>query len=170
MEFSGEIIKGDVSLGYNGVRVPNDILEHFRKLEIKRFLFTVNSLVTFPGAFVPIGENLCIVIINQARRKKMGLDIGDKVTVSIQEDQSEYGMPLPEEMAMAFEADEEGAKYFHELTPGKIRSLLYVVDKVKNPDKRIEKAVVILEHLRANRGKLDYKMLNIAFKEYGKLS
>lgn len=169
MDFSGEIIAGDESLGYFGVRVPSAILQHYRDLKIKRFVFTANESVSFHGAFVPIGGAEYLVIINQERRKKLSLRIGDNVTISIKEDKSKYGMPLPDEMAMAFEADEEGAKYFHALTPGKIRNLLYMVDKVKNPDKRIEKAIVILEHLRANKGKLDYKMLNTAFKEYGKL-
>jgi hypothetical protein len=41
---------------------------------------------------------------------------------------------------------------------------LYIAGKVKNPDKRIQKSLVILEHLKKNKGIIDFKQLNFELK------
>jgi len=74
-------------------------------------------------------------------------------------------MPISEELEEILSQDPDGSELFHKLTPGKIRSLIYHVGKYKSSDKRVEKGVIILEHLKANEGKLDWKMLNEAFKQ-----
>ncbi|MFK7984322.1 MAG: hypothetical protein AB8G86_30390 [Saprospiraceae bacterium] len=61
--------------------------------------------------------------------------------------------------------DEVGSTFFHQLTPGKQRSLLHLIGKPKNSAIRLKKAVVVLDFLKTNNGKLDFKLLNIAFKE-----
>ena len=100
----------------------------------------------------------------QKERKQLKLDLGDIVETVIKEDKSRYQINLPEEIQLLLEQDEEGNQYFHQLTPGKQRSLLYIVDKVKSPELRLSKAVTIVEHLKTNQGKLDFKVLHEAFK------
>ena len=87
-----------------------------------------------------------------------------KIEVTIEEDKSKYGMPIAPEMEELLLQDPEGEHLFHKLTPGKVRSLLYKIHGYKSSDKRIETSIIILEHLKANSGKLDWKMLNEAFK------
>jgi uncharacterized protein YdeI (YjbR/CyaY-like superfamily) len=60
--------------------------------------------------------------------------------------------------------DPEGEAVFESLTPGKKRSLIYVVSKVKSTNLRMRKAIVIVTHL-AKYGSLDYKVLNSEMKE-----
>ena len=45
-----------------------------------------------------------------------------------------------------------------------MNNIIYAVSMVKNSDSRITKALIILDHLTANAGKLDYRALNEAFK------
>ena len=92
--------------------------------------------------------------------------MGDQVTITLEKDTSEYGMPMPESLMLLLDQDEEGSKYFHELTPGKQRSLIYIVSKVKNIDKQINKGLAILEHLREFKGQIEYKQLNEKIKSY----
>ena len=73
---------------------------------------------------------------------------------------------MPEEMEVLLAQDEEADRYFHQLTPGKQRSLLHIIGKPKTEATRLKKAIVITEYLKTNRGKLDFKELNLAFKEY----
>jgi len=96
--------------------------------------------------------------------KKQRLNVGDSLAVIVEEDTSKYGVPMPEEMEELLLQDPEGEAVFHALTAGKIRSLLFKVNGFKSVDKRIEKSIIILEHLKANDGKLDWKMLNEAWK------
>ena len=71
---------------------------------------------------------------------------------------------------MLLEQDEEGSKYFHQLTPGKKRSLIYLVGSVKNIDSQLNKGLAILDHLKAEQGNLDFKKLNQLIKEYNQRS
>ena len=168
-KIKGKIFLGDEALGYSGVPVEIDLVNHLKSLNVSRFIFQYLDFPPFNGAFIPVGKDAYIVLINKERMKKYRLQLGDEIELFVEEDTSEYGMPLPDEMAIAFEEDPEGSLLFHKLTPGRMRTLLHIVGKFKSPDKRIEKSVIILEHLKANNGVLDFKMLNLAFKEYGKL-
>jgi len=42
--------------------------------------------------------------------------------------------------------------------------LLYIVGSVKNPDLRLTRAVVVVEHLKANQGNINYKVLHANLK------
>ena len=74
-------------------------------------------------------------------------------------------MPMPDEFQEVLYQEPDASNYFHALKAGKQRSLLYIVGKVKNAESRINKSLAIANHLLANKGKLDYKMLNEAFKD-----
>ena len=73
---------------------------------------------------------------------------------------------MPEEFEELLLQDETANTLFHALTKGKQRNLLYIIGKPKGTAKRLEKAVVVAEYLKANNGKLDFKALNEAFKSY----
>ena len=75
-------------------------------------------------------------------------------------------MPLPAELAEVFELDDQGSQIFHSLTPGKQRTLLYIVAQPKRSDTRLVKALILLDYLKLSGGNLDYKELNTALKEW----
>jgi uncharacterized protein YdeI (YjbR/CyaY-like superfamily) len=86
------------------------------------------------------------------------------VSVLLKKDESEYGLPMPEELQELLLQDEEGDRLFHALTIGKQRTLLYIVGSVKDTGKRISRALAIVNHLKATGGKIDYKKLNEAIR------
>jgi len=167
-EFKGPYINPDSAIYYSGIQVPDKIVSEIKKLENKRFIIKLNDKVEFPGTIIPVETGIYIVLVNKERVRKLKLSLGDTVQVNLIHDESTYGMPIPEEFQEVLNEDPEGKEALESLTPGKIRSLIYIVSKFKSAEKRIEKSVVILDHLKANNGKLDMKMLNVAFKEYGK--
>ena len=75
-------------------------------------------------------------------------------------------MPVPEEFELVIFGDEEAAYYFESLTPGKQRSLIYLVGKIKSSDIKINRAMAIAEHLKEVKGQLEYKALNDTIKKY----
>lgn len=131
----------------------------------KRVVCIVNGELKMNSALMPHGEG-SYIMINKASREKLGITEGDEVTLELEKDSSEYGMPMPESLQVMLDQDESGNRYFHSLTPGKQRSLIYIVSKVKSIDKQINKSLAILDHLKDVKGKLDFKMLNIKIKEY----
>ncbi len=106
------------------------------------------------------------ILVKNPLRKKLGIDEGDKLTVTIEKDHSEFGHEVPESFQVLLDQDDEGRVFFEELTKGKQRSLIYLVTKVKNVDSQLAKGLAIMHHLKEAKGELDFKRLNVLIKEY----
>ncbi|MBL7828138.1 MAG: DUF1905 domain-containing protein [Saprospiraceae bacterium] len=144
--------------------VPSWVLEAFASSEDKRVVCQVNDAPEFQCAMLPVGDHTYVVSVNKKLRDHLKLKPGSKVDVKLRKDESVYGLPMPEEMAEVLAQDAEGNSLFHALTPGKIRTLLYIAGNVKSAEKRIFRAIAIVNHLKANKGKIDYKQLNLDLK------
>lgn len=144
--------------------VPDHIYKHFSEAGIKRIVSTFDNSKPRYNAFLSDKERGRYIKMSKDVMKEMSFAIGQEINVHLVEDTSKYGMPISPEMEELLILDPDGEKLFHLLTPGKIRSLLHKINGYKSSDKRIEKSVIILEHLKANNGQLDWKMLNEAWK------
>lgn len=129
----------------------------------------INSRIKIQCGLMPIDDG-SYIMVNKKIRKELGLEEGDTVELELSKDESTYGARIPESFQVMLDQDEEGSKYFHALTPGKQRSLIYIFAKVKNVEKQINKSLAILEHLRDVHGKLDFKMLNEKIKYYNNMN
>lgn len=139
--------------------LPEDLSKKYIDQGIKRLMCSINGNEAFHTGLMPDGKGGWFIMLNKDKMKRYKLTLGDVVGVSIKPDESKYGMPMPEAFEELLYQDPEGSKYFESLTPGKKRSLIYIVDKPKSENLKISKAIIILEHLKANHGLLDYKVL-----------
>ncbi len=162
--FRTAISKFDDSLWGFHVKVPDDVYQSFADQKIKRVLMQFDNSKQLHAGFMPEGNGKYFLMLSKEVMKKFQLAHDQSVEVTIVEDTTKYGMPISDEMKELLELDLDGEALFHRLTPGKIRSLLHFINKFKSSDKRIEKSIIILEHLKANGGKLDWKALHDAFK------
>ncbi len=153
------------NLWHYHLNVPSDIANLYITNN-RRIFCQIGTLEPFACALMPDGQGDYFINLNKERRKQLGLTEGDSIDITIYKDESKYGMPMPEEMKVLLAQDEEANQYFHQLTPGKQRSLLHIIGKPKTEATRLKKAIVITEYLKTNKGKLDFKELNIAFKEF----
>lgn len=151
------------------IPVPEDIVELFAQYDDQRVIYVVNGSIKRPGGFMK-AVDYHFLLLNKEVVKKLGLGPGAPVEVSVEKDTSTYGMPMPEEMQVVMDQDDTGRDFFDQLTPGKQRNLIHIVGKIKNPDKRINKALAIMEHLNEVEGKLDFKMLNETIKKYNNMN
>ncbi|MBC7885513.1 MAG: DUF1905 domain-containing protein [Saprospiraceae bacterium] len=147
--------------------VPSTIAAQFVNGKDRRVICTINE-IKLHCALMPNKETW-FIMINQGVQKKLGVALNSEISVLIEKDTSKYGMPIPEEFQEVLLQDPDADRYFHKLTPGKQRSLLYIIGKVKNSESRIRKSLAIADHLTANKGEIDYKMLNEALKEYNRM-
>jgi len=162
--FTAVLEKFNSNLWGHHLSVPDAVAQVFVANNSKRVVCTLNETAEFQAALMPKGDGTWFININKTLRDKLGLKIGTPVRVALRTDDSEYGLPMPEELAELLHQDEEGDQLFHALTPGKQRTLLYIVGSVKNPDLRLNRAVVVVEHLRENNGKIDFKKLYASLK------
>jgi uncharacterized protein YdeI (YjbR/CyaY-like superfamily) len=101
----------------------------------------------------------------QRVRKKLALHHLEYIEISVEEDLSKYAMQIPVEFEELLKLDPEGNDLFHAFTAGKQRTLIHFVAKFKSSDKRIEKALIIVNYIKYTNGILDWKELNQAFKD-----
>lgn len=151
--------------------VPDEIAEPFVASGSRRVVCTLFGKEQFQCALMARGEVLesappgkYFINLNKETRDKFHLRVGAELQVALEPDESKYGLPMPDEMAELLAQDPDADHLFHALTPGKQRSLLYIVGKPKTAETRLTKAIVIVEHLKVNEGKLDFKQLNEDFK------
>ncbi len=149
----------------NIFRVENSIAEQFIMGDDKRVICTVNGQVRYHAALLHDGMGGYMMLLNQARRKQLGVRAGDLLTIQLEKDTSEYGMPMSNELREVLDQDSDADALFHRLTPGKQRTLIHWTDNVKNPDIRIRRALVMTAHLTARQGGIDFKELNEELKE-----
>jgi len=135
-----------------------------REKNATRVIIEINGAGKIYSGLMPNGKGDFFITISKEVRKRFELELGDEVELIIAPDNSEYGMPVPEELVELWAVDEEAYRVFHTLTPGKQRGLIYQIAKPKGPDTRVKKAVQISEYLKQVNGKLDYKELNAYMK------
>jgi hypothetical protein len=124
----------------------------------RRVVCTLNNEHTFPCALMPSGGSF-FIMVNKKIRTKLGIEAGHSVMVELVKDTSKYGLPMPEEFEEVLAQDDEGRELFEALTDGKKRTLIYHVSTVKDIDRRIHRALIFLEHLKDNDGKIIFPKL-----------
>jgi len=165
IRFKSTLVNPDDHFGWHFIRVPARIGSTFEKKDgTRRIVCTINGVEPFQCALVPSSEGDFLIVVNKAKRTKLRIAAGDKLDVEIKRDESKYGLPMPAEFKEVLKQDRVGNKYFHALTPGKQRSILWWIGKIKDIDKRIHTALVFIEHLKRNNGKIVHDELTAELK------
>ena len=126
----------------------------FEDKKSRRVVCTLNGSHTFQCALLPWTKGGFCIVVNKKIRDKLGIVDGNKVKVELVKDDSKYGLPMPKELREVLRQDPNGNKHFHALTAGKQRSMLWWIGKIKDVDKRIHSALIFIEHLKRNDGKI----------------
>mgnify|MGYP000156229616 CR=1 FL=1 len=146
-------------------KIPEEIALKFIQGNDRRVKCTINKNVVIHSAILSNAEGY-FIMLSKPNARSLKMQVGDSALLEIEKDQTRYGMPMPEEMEMVLETEEIVSDYFESLTPGKQRSLIYLVRKIKNPDIKVRRALSIAEHLKREKGLLDFKKLNEVIKEF----
>jgi hypothetical protein len=168
LEFSGTLERFDFNHWSYHIPVSDEISAQMIDENHRRVLVWIKDSGPYHMALMKSKE-YWYLLVNQELRKKFRLDHERSFPVKISRDLSEFGHDTPEELQSLLEQDEEGNNYFRQLTPGKQRSLIYIVTTVKNPESRMRKSLAIVHHLKQAKGKLDFKKLNEVIKYYNNL-
>ena len=162
--FSTSIERIQHSLSAKSLPIPVNIaLELIAERPDRRVICTIGEIQPFHCALLPDGNGGYHIMLNKKRLQQISQS--KQIEVSLKVDHSKFGMPLPEAFEAVLESDPQGRKHFMNLSPGKQRSLIHLVGKVKSENLRIEKSLIITTHLKRLKGDLDYKLLNQDFRK-----
>ena len=154
IKFKTNLISSPNSSGWHFVDVPGKIGKKFEKKDgSRRVVCTINGAEKFQCALLPSDGDF-VIVVNKVKRERLKIVAGDKINIELEADGSKYGLPMPPELKEVLRQDREADKLFHALTAGKQRSVLYLIGKIKDIDRRIHAALVFVEHIKTNEGNI----------------
>jgi hypothetical protein len=163
-KFVSKVEITDSSPPWHIVRVPRaEVADFGFSGNLRRVVCTLNGTETFNCALFP-SRGEYFITLSKALRNRLGVDVGDEIGVELSKDESEFGMPMPEEFAEVLRQDPEGSKLFEALSPGNQRLMLKLVDFVKDVDRRIVRSLVGVEVLKELGGRFDYRIIHDAMR------
>lgn len=146
--------------GMHYMFIPSQVVAYFESGFNKRLVATVNQKIQWKCGFMSLSEGNGYISISTKRLKEAHLEAGDSLVLHLIEDDSKYGTDVPEELEAVFASDPEGYGRFENLKPALQRYMINHVAGVKNPDKRIERALLLLGNLKLLKpGEEDFRQL-----------
>ncbi len=118
----------------------------------KRLVCQINGDALLHCAIVYSKSLGHLITIGKQTKKDIGIEADEVIHLQLAKDESKYQMHVCEEFLEVLETDSEGFGLFEQLTPGRQRGLIHHVNKAKQSDTRINRAIKIMENL-----KLGYK-------------
>jgi hypothetical protein len=138
---------------FSGVVIDTATIKRLGDAVKGRFLAAIKGTGTenepYSCALMPIKGGKRFLLISKQKMKAYNLELGQQVAVRLTVDRSKYGMPMVHELLEVFKIDKEAKRRFHLLTPGKQRNIIHYVSSAKNPDVRANRAVTLLDRLKA---------------------
>ncbi len=146
------------------LRVPKAKVASFGfKGNLRRVICTLNAVETFNCSLFPSRGDYFITV-GKKLRDKLGLTVGVGVTIELEKDTSNFGMPMPKEFAEVLRQDPEAGRLFDALSPGNQRLMLKLIVMVKGIDARIARSLIGADLLKSSAGKFDYHAQHAAMK------
>lgn len=129
--------------------VPDQLLvEKLTRNNNRRVVCVIQGEVTLLCAIQKTSEGLACIKLSHKTCKALGLREKSKISAELSVDTSDYQFAMVEELQEVLKTDPEASDIFHNFTPGKQRSLIYLVSAVKSSEKRIERALKIADRIK----------------------
>jgi len=137
-------------VGTHGVAVPDVEAQPFldaghSRVAIKAYF--EGKEISFHGKLHKYNGRF-MISFGKRYQKELGVGRDDLFELQLFEDQSKYGVEMPEEFQAVLDTDMEAFDFFEQLTAGKKRSLIYYISRFKDPQMRIDKALIISENMK----------------------
>lgn len=148
-------------LGINRcVDVPEEISRAFGAKGYIPVFASVQGLVA-RTTLIPAGNNQHRLFVDGKIRKKLGVDAGNLVGISLRRDKRPNELAMPVDVAAALRKTSGAQKAFENTTPGLRREFLRWVLSAKRPEtraKRIDRAIpILIERAQKRRSKTPKK-------------
>ncbi|MCE2994607.1 MAG: YdeI/OmpD-associated family protein [Cyclobacteriaceae bacterium] len=127
--------------GYFYLKIESDIVNKFKNKRHTRFICTLDKLVSFQCGLNHLGEGDFFIILSTKNLKALDKTLGKKVNFSLKEDPNPLGVEMPEVLETILEQDKALKEIFDGLTLGKKRNVIHSINKLKDLDKQVQKAI-----------------------------
>jgi len=136
--------------GTHGIIIPHKIAQPFKDGGHSRVALKASVRereISFHGKLHFYKERY-LISFGKRYQKELGVDRTSEFTLQLLENQSKYGVEMPEEFQAVLDSDPMASDGFEALTDGKKRSLIYYISRFKISQTRIDKALIISENIK----------------------
>lgn len=130
--------------------LPEAIIKPFLEKGLKRVKVNASfegKELNFHGAIQKRNGNYCMMLSKQKQRE-LGIFPNDYFQLQFFEDNSKYGVEMPEELDAVLLSDYEAFQIFDAFTDGKKRGIIYKILGIKKSQTRIDKSLLVCENLK----------------------
>jgi len=135
---------------YYSLLLPEEVVLPFLEKKLKRVKVKVSfkdKELSFHGAIQKRIGNY-YMMFGKRYQKELGIFPNDYFQMQFFEDDSKYGVEMPEELDAVLLSDYDAFKVFESLTDGTKRGLIYTIIRYKNVQTRIDKSLILCENLK----------------------
>lgn len=135
---------------FYSLQLPEHIVNPFLEKKIKR----VKAKASFEGkelyfhAAIQKRNGSYYMMFGKRYQKELGIFTNDYFKLQFFEDNSKYGVEMPEELDAVFLSDYDAFHIFESFTNGKKRGIIYAVARYRNTQTRIDKSLLLCENLK----------------------
>lgn len=140
--------------GYCYFPINKQLIEQYEKNSKTRFICTIDDSYTFSCGLNHLGDGNYFVMLTKDRMNNIGKSVGDSIAIQLVEDTSKLGVEIPEVLEILLEQDPRLNAKFVQLTPGKQRSIIFQMNKIKDLNKQVAKTIELIDSIdlyRKNR-------------------
>ena len=131
--------------GYLYARVGAEWLrQHFGQAGRLRLLCALDGGPPYRCGLSHLGDGDFFLILSAAKLKPLGKGAGDGLRVALALDPDPLGVDLPEVLEMLLAQDPALQAAFARLAPGRRRNVAFQVQKIKDLDRQVAKALELL--------------------------
>lgn len=117
----------------------------YKRVAVKAFY--KERVLEFHGALHRY-QGQYVISFGKRYQKELGVIPSDYFKLQLLEDQSKYGVVVPEALKAVMDSDPAGLEIFETLTPGRKRGLIYYIARFKTEQTQIDKSLLIFENLK----------------------
>jgi len=139
-----------ISGSFYALLLPENIIAPFLEKNLKRVrvkaIFEEKEL-SFHGA-IQKRNGLHYMMFGKRYQKELGIFPNDYFQLQFFEDDSKYGVEMPEELDAVLVSDYDAFQIFDSFTDGKKRGIIYAIARYKTSQTRIDKSILLCENLK----------------------
>ncbi|MEO9893159.1 YdeI/OmpD-associated family protein [Aurantibacter sp.] len=135
---------------YFALHLPEGVVQPFLEKNLKRVKVIARfhkNEITFYGA-IQKRKNNFYMMFGKRYQQELRVSENDIFQLQFFEDQSKYGVEMPEEMEAVLQSDFNASEIFESFTAGKKRGLIYGILSYKNSQTKIDKSLILCENLK----------------------
>lgn len=155
----------DISItgSYYSLLLPEAIVFPFLEKKLKRVKVKATfeeKELNFHAAIQKRNGDYCMMF-GKRYQKELGIYPNDYFQLQLFEDDSKYGVEMPEELNAVLLSDYEAYQIFESFTDGLKRGLIYAIARYATSQTRIDKSLLLCENLK--RGVTDRREMLKSF-------